>query len=391
MIFERLPEGLRTFLTEIEGLGFSLCLVGGAPRDYFFSDTISNDLDFEIRPVPSIEKGDWPLYYKKLHLFLSEKKCAFTEFPYLITRTEFAGYKLEFSSPRLEINKEGNLTHHHFDAILDPALGYVEAFKRRDFTINAIGLEFHCKEKRDVLIDPYGGVDDLKNGILKNISEDFFLDSVRFLRLIRFQVKFNRFAINKDLYAHLDRFNLSLLSVHHFKEELFKSRPGEFLNLFSKLIKEKKLEVPALFKIWTEYNFPVNLKNAEDILVFIYLQDKKEAQAVSQFFSMPEKKLRDIHSFFESYKRTRALKQEDFKHLLNLPIEEVLGHEILRDLKNLEEKRYWKMYLDDSHHDLLVDWSDWEKIQVSPSELQSLAPALRSYYVFYKTIEKIFK
>ena len=60
------PE-LTAFLEEIEQLGFSLCLVGGATRDYLLSKHLGHDLDFEIRS--SAENADWPSYYKKLHQF----------------------------------------------------------------------------------------------------------------------------------------------------------------------------------------------------------------------------------------------------------------------------------------------------------------------------------
>lgn len=56
--------------------------------------------------------------------------------------------------------------------------------KRRDFTINALAYDL----KTDRLIDVTGGVCDLKNGIIREISEENILDDpIRILRAFRFQ------------------------------------------------------------------------------------------------------------------------------------------------------------------------------------------------------------
>jgi len=56
---------------------------------------------------------------------------------------------------------------------------------RRDFTINAIAQDADGR-----LIDPYGGVDDLRAGILRHVSTAFGEDPVRILRAARFAARF---------------------------------------------------------------------------------------------------------------------------------------------------------------------------------------------------------
>ena len=56
---------------------------------------------------------------------------------------------------------------------------------RRDLTINAIA---ETPEGR--LIDPFGGLDDLKAGLLRHVSPAFVEDPVRILRLARFAARF---------------------------------------------------------------------------------------------------------------------------------------------------------------------------------------------------------
>ncbi|HUL40374.1 MAG TPA: multifunctional CCA addition/repair protein [Burkholderiales bacterium] len=56
---------------------------------------------------------------------------------------------------------------------------------RRDLTINAI-----AKDENGRTIDPYGGVKDLKAGVLRHVSPAFAEDPVRILRVARFAARF---------------------------------------------------------------------------------------------------------------------------------------------------------------------------------------------------------
>lgn len=391
MICEKLPVEIISFLTAIEDLGFSLCMVGGVPRDFIFSKKIGNDLDFEIRPAQksNVSLSQWPEYYKKLHHFLNEKKLAYTELPYLITRVYLCGVHFEFSSPRVETDIPDNFSHHHFEAQLDPDLNYEQSFIRRDFTINAIGLELHLKEKREVVIDPFHGIDDLKKGCLRKITDHFFLDSVRFLRLIRFSIKFENFTIDNEILNNLSKFNLTKLSIHHFKEELFKSRPGAFLNKFAKLVSTYQLAVPAEFSVWTHYTMPENLGTKEEILAFVFLQNPADAKSVAVFFSMPEKKLKDLKSFYQSLETVSRLTSKELLDFKAMPIDLALTQTWLKDLKNLEEKKEWQPILSRIGHSqkLLVSWNDWSGTIVESAELDLIPTAYRSYYLYYKTIK----
>ncbi len=57
--------------------------------------------------------------------------------------------------------------------------------RRRDLTINAI-----AKDENGNLIDPYNGIADLNNKILRHISEAFAEDPVRILRIARFMARY---------------------------------------------------------------------------------------------------------------------------------------------------------------------------------------------------------
>lgn len=386
MIIESFDVDLKLFLAEIETLGFRLCIVGGYPRDFLYLKTKGIDLDFEIRAREFVDKKEWPTFYKKLHSFLDAKKIKYKELPYLITSIEFGEYKLEFSSPRTEMLIENNLSHHHFTPILDSNLSWIDSFKRRDFTINAIGFELNLTLNNEIMIDPYNGLKDLKEGLLKNISDDFFNDSVRFLRLIRFKIKFNAFVLDKKLIDNLHLFRLEELSIYHFNTELFKSKPGKFLRQFKTFVLLKSLSLPKTFKIWLKYDFSEELKTREEILAFVFIHNESDAKEVLDFFSMPEKKMRDLKSFFNSYEFVKKINDEKLKKLMAMPLEEILGDEVLRELKNLDDKKEWRKNLSINEHSLLISWNDWEKTIVTPEELSAIKLPLRSYYRFYKAI-----
>ena len=90
---------------------------------------------------------------------------------------------IDVSLPRQE-SKLG-VGHKGFDVVSDPGLSYEEAFARRDFTINAIGLK-----EDGTFVDPFGGREDLKNGILRATSPAFKEDPLRVLRGAQFLSRF---------------------------------------------------------------------------------------------------------------------------------------------------------------------------------------------------------
>ncbi len=61
-----------------------------------------------------------------------------------------------------------------------------EDLQRRDLTINAI-----AQDEEGNLVDPYNGRDDIKNRILRHVSDAFIEDPLRVLRVARFAARFS--------------------------------------------------------------------------------------------------------------------------------------------------------------------------------------------------------
>lgn len=67
----------------------------------------------------------------------------------------------------------------------DPAVTLEEDLARRDLTINAL-----AESDTGELIDPFGGAEDLRQGVLRHISPTFAEDPLRVLRVARFMARY---------------------------------------------------------------------------------------------------------------------------------------------------------------------------------------------------------
>lgn len=68
----------------------------------------------------------------------------------------------------------------------DPGVTLEEDLQRRDFTINAIARDEHTGE----LVDPWGGVRDIEQRVLRHVGPAFVEDPLRVLRAARFMARF---------------------------------------------------------------------------------------------------------------------------------------------------------------------------------------------------------
>jgi tRNA nucleotidyltransferase (CCA-adding enzyme) len=173
----KIPSILEDILNELQKIGVTPILVGGSVRDFFLNIPIK-DYDIEIFGIDSLE-----IIQKSLEKFGSIKSVG-KSFGVLTLRVD--EYDFDFALPRIE-KKVGN-THQDFEIITNANLSFKEAAIRRDFTINAIGYDFCTKE----FLDPFDGLNDLKNRVLKHINDKTFVeDSLRVYRAVQFSARFD--------------------------------------------------------------------------------------------------------------------------------------------------------------------------------------------------------
>lgn len=92
--------------------------------------------------------------------------------------------KEEYALARKERKTGSGYTGFEFDT--QSTVSLEDDLLRRDLTINAI-----AKDSQGNLIDPYGGVADIKAKILRHVSDAFAEDPVRVLRIARFAARYH--------------------------------------------------------------------------------------------------------------------------------------------------------------------------------------------------------
>jgi tRNA nucleotidyltransferase (CCA-adding enzyme) len=114
-----------------------------------------------------------------------------------------------------------------------PDVTLQDDLKRRDLTINAI-----AKAEDGSYIDPFNGRQDLKDGVLRHVSEAFAEDPVRILRVARFAARFG-FQVAKETMELMRGMVRSGEADHLVPERVWQ----EFSKGLAEVHPEKMLEV----------------------------------------------------------------------------------------------------------------------------------------------------
>ncbi|MDG6774441.1 multifunctional CCA addition/repair protein [Thiomicrorhabdus sp. ZW0627] len=149
---------------------FQAYLVGGAVRDALLGVDVY-DRDWVVvgsTPQAMLDAG-YEQVGKDFPVFLHPK----TKEEYALARTE----------------RKAGVGYHGFEVSASPEVSLEEDLLRRDLTINAM-----AQNDSGDIVDPYGGLEDLKNRVLRHVSPAFSEDPLRVLRVARFAAKLNRFG-----------------------------------------------------------------------------------------------------------------------------------------------------------------------------------------------------
>lgn len=169
---------LKLLLSVIEKAHGTSFLVGGCVRDHLLGIS-AKDIDIEVY---GLSADDLEKVLQKHFLVMAVGK-SFGIFKVVVTIDDVKK-TFDVALPRTE-NKQGQ-GHKGFVITTDPHLTFKEAAKRRDFTINAMAIDFKTQE----LIDAFDGSKDLKQGILRHVSEAFSEDPLRVFRAAQFAARF---------------------------------------------------------------------------------------------------------------------------------------------------------------------------------------------------------
>ena len=229
----------------------------------------------------------------------------------------------------------------------------LEDLKRRDFTINAMAYSHETG-----IVDEFGGMEDLKAGIVRCVGrpEDRFTeDALRLLRALRFSAQLG-FEIEESTYAAIKTIapNLAKVSKERVQAELTKlllsAHPEQIL-----LLKETGLSAqivpgfdavfaPALFSELSRLPAEKSLRWAG----FLLCQSAKQAEAVLKGLKMDNETIGNVSRMIEGAKETLPLEKPAVRRAMSrytpyqlegaLKLKELMGSPDAGEIRRLREE-----------------------------------------------------
>jgi tRNA nucleotidyltransferase/poly(A) polymerase len=165
----------------VRSLGLEAYLVGGAVRDELLGRE-SKDADFLVPGLDSEGlRAALAPHGRVEELVVAGRPVGMRLLPRDRTLRALAPAGIELTPPRREVSTGPG--RHDFDIVVDPNAPVEDDLRRRDFTINAMARRLSDGE----LVDPFGGRDDLEQGVLSTVTpRSFAEDPLRLVRGLRF-------------------------------------------------------------------------------------------------------------------------------------------------------------------------------------------------------------
>jgi tRNA nucleotidyltransferase/poly(A) polymerase len=191
-------------------------LVGGAVRDELLGRP-SKDTDYVVVGATVQELTD------RFGRSVGES------FPVFLDRATWS----EYAMARRE--KKTGVGYHGFSVEFGPDVTLEEDLARRDLTINAMAKDLETGE----IVDCFGGLDDLKNKLLRHTSAAFVEDPLRVVRLARFYARYTDFSVATETYELackvIQSGEMDALPYERYWKELEKAlsekMPSEFFDI----------------------------------------------------------------------------------------------------------------------------------------------------------------
>jgi len=205
-----IPKEVKSVIDKLKKSGFEAYIVGGCVRD-FLRGVNPEDWDVTTNAKPEEIKKVFPKSFYENN-FLTVTVQTASKNPKL-KEIEITTYRLEakYSDKR------------HPDEI-NFAKTLEEDLARRDFTVNAIALDFSAKSPK--IIDLFNGQEDLKNKVIRTVGkpdERFGEDALRMMRAVRLATTLD-FIIEKETLSAIKKNAewLKMISKERIRDEFLK-------------------------------------------------------------------------------------------------------------------------------------------------------------------------
>lgn len=213
-----IPQGPDEILNRLTAAGFQAYAVGGCVRDSLLG-TVPGDWDICTSALP-----------EETEACFSDLRVVETGLKYGTVTVIFQGVPYEITTFR----SDGNYLDHRRPRQVNFVRTLKEDLLRRDFTINAmaVGLD-------EEIQDPFGGRQDLTDGIIRCVGDPdtrFTEDALRILRGLRFASRLG-FSIAPETAAAMER-NKNLLS-YVSGERIYKELTGILIGTYAQSVLEQ--------------------------------------------------------------------------------------------------------------------------------------------------------
>jgi hypothetical protein len=316
---------------------FELYLVGGATRDFLLTGSLSYDLDIEIQNTNSKSVEDLST---EIESELKHKQIKFEKLNFNIFRVFEGDYELELSFPRLEsyptLAQGAARKHDDFETKILTNEPIKHSFQRRDLSINAMAIKL--EGQKISFEDPFNGLESLIKKEAVQVGTDFNKDPVRFLRMIRFELRFD-LNLSTSIKDDCTDFNLLECSDFHFLREYEKCNNPKFLNKFFSYAEEFNIAFP---KRWIAFKGFKNIAYGDiDQNLYSFWQihlDKvetlKDCQTMLRLKADIFKKFASIEQAKKVFKVPKYANTGDLEQFSSEEIEELKNLRIL--IQNIE-------------------------------------------------------
>lgn len=361
-----MDKEIKKILKKIESNGYEAYIVGGYVRDYILHipttdvDICTNALPKDILRIFDIKKENGSYGSIKI----TTKK-----------------YNYDITTYRKEENYKNRKPE-----TITYVNNLIDDIKRRDFTINAL-----CMNSDGTIIDLLGGIDDIKNRVIKVIGDTnvkLLEDPLRILRAIRFSILLD-FELDKEIknFIFSNKSIIRTLSYTRKKEELEKilvSKKAEeglkFLknNHFTDELEikyDRIVPIKDLLGMWAQIDFSdkypftrANLKVISDIRTIInnkvinnevlFNYELYTVLVSAEILGITKKEVYKINNSLKIHSRNDLkVRQEDIIKILNIEpscrVKVIYNDVLLKVINNVLPNNYKKI-----KDYILMNWSD---------------------------------
>ena len=301
-IEEQIPAAVVSFVRKAGELAQKeqqrLYLVGGVVRDILL-ERVNLDLDLVI-------EGDAIAFAKKL---------ARANRAVLTTHPRFGTATLQWRNRSIDVVTARTESYPTPGALPKVKPGPIQDnLTRRDFTINAMAIELNPRHFGE-LLDPHGGRNDLKAGLVRVLHEKSFIDdATRIWRALRYEQRLD-FRIESDTLKLLKRNIAKLATIsgtrvrHELEHILEEEYPEKALQRADELGVLRKLHPALRGDFWLEETFVLareqySLESPSSLLylaLLAYRLTSEETEQLIAYLKLPRLSARALSD-------TRAIK-----------------------------------------------------------------------------------